>query len=788
MKNDKLGFCAGLGAIVFVCGICFPTLSCVAELKKEKRITPNQSPEVGKWRRHVVTLNNSSYNGNPFMVEVDATFTHTSTGTQLTLPGYYDGSNQWKIGFMPTKLGQWTYATSSADPDLTNKTGTINCVSSGHAGLLAADPAHPDKWKYADGNHVVPIGVFISAMLDDATSQEWAMMASFVRDNELQLLNFRISEDDLAFSSARSLRMHLPRWQRLEERLEVLTEHGLGVDIMLYTDDSGKPSFAPYSTAEQLLIRYTVARLASFPVVMFNSGIDVFEYRDRTWVNWYGQQVRSLEPYGHPVSSRYTRGSGGLVMKGQTYNSLGDRNSTISNLLIAYNASDNIPAANNDNWSEDLAGNENGHTREDIRRAGWKATVAGGVAFHVRHNQTNCFGDLLTECDSYFDASMLANQLDAETWLRLINPFVQDHLGESFGEMSPVSSLADNSKKQYALADPLRSTILYWKTSAADTCDPFDHDNMEVKLTGLVDSYRANWFDPRDGALTSAGELAGGIDYSLSPPNNQTDDWVLLLIRNKMKLKLLPSPKESRIMIQLASEEDGVIYGEWSILIPEFVSSREGITPWCHTLPPQWQQCENGFVATRQLDSPKCQFTSRVTLVNDQVVAIDYTVKNLADTPLTDVEADFCFCCVAQPEFSSEDWYNRVFVQSLKVALKDGSPTIKNGIPVYEATYLLGGEKGINFPVAFNPGYAAFGTNIASLPIIMCNSKDGRKVYAGGFERCTRLSVSHGTCIHAAPWMGTIQPGKEATVRGRFYYMTGNMEDVTKRFCNDFGL
>ena len=483
--------------------------------------------DVGKWRRHVVTLDNTSYSSNPFELALDVTFTHTSSGTQLTLPGYYDGSNQWKIGFMPTKLGMWTYTTSSSDPDLNSQSGAINCVPSGHRGLLAGDSRHTNKWKYADGGYVVPIGVFVSAMLDEATEQEWATMADFIQDNNLQLLNFRISEHDLAFSNVSSLHMHLPRWQRLEERVEVLTERGIGIDIMLYTDDEGVPSYAAYSRTEQLLIRYTVARLASFPVVMFNTGIDIVEYRDQRWVDWYGQQVYALDPYGHPVSSRYTGGSGRLRMSGQSYNSVGDRNSSIAKLLSAYDPTDNIPASNNDNWREDLTGNINGHTRHDIRRAAWKATVSGGMAFHVRHKMGNTYGGLLVSSDRYFNVGSIASQLDSEPWLKLVNPFVQDRLGDTFAVMEPAPSLVNGAGGKYALADAARTKILYLLMGQNDRWDSGDGGNITVKLEGLSGSYDATWFDPRTGGESPAGSLAGGGVHTVSPPS--TDDWVLYL-------------------------------------------------------------------------------------------------------------------------------------------------------------------------------------------------------------------------------------------------------------------
>ena len=64
-----------------------------------------------------------------------------------------------------------------------------------------------------------------------------AAMADFLAANHFSLINFRLSENDKAFASVGDNTMHLERWQRLEQRMEILTERGLGIDIMLYTDD-----------------------------------------------------------------------------------------------------------------------------------------------------------------------------------------------------------------------------------------------------------------------------------------------------------------------------------------------------------------------------------------------------------------------------------------------------------------------------------------------------------------------------------------------------------------------
>ena len=198
---------------------------------------------VPKWRRTVLSFPNHSYTGNPFLLEISATFVHRASGTSLTMPGYYDGDDTWRVAFMPTLVGRWTWVTRSTDADLDGQTGRLTAVESGHPGALRGDIDHPNKWRYADGPFVVPIGVFASAMLDDASPAEFVAMAGHLRRHRMQLLNFRLSEHDRAFADVDRLEMNLGLWRRLEERMETLTDYGLGVDVMLYTDDSGQPSF-----------------------------------------------------------------------------------------------------------------------------------------------------------------------------------------------------------------------------------------------------------------------------------------------------------------------------------------------------------------------------------------------------------------------------------------------------------------------------------------------------------------------------------------------------------------
>ena len=103
-----------------------------AEITDDKNSQMAATVQVGKWRRHIITLNSSTHPGNPFELEVDGTFTHTNSGTEISVPGYYSGGDVWSIAFMPTLIGKWTYETSSVNSDLDGLQGAIDCIDSGH--------------------------------------------------------------------------------------------------------------------------------------------------------------------------------------------------------------------------------------------------------------------------------------------------------------------------------------------------------------------------------------------------------------------------------------------------------------------------------------------------------------------------------------------------------------------------------------------------------------------------------------------------------------------------------
>ena len=108
---------------------------------------------VSKW-----SVNELSYQGTrvaePFAVNLQATFTHQS-GTQMVIPGFYNGGKQWMIRYSLPMEGKWDYQVSSDLKKLDGKKGsiTVGPAETNQKGPITIEESDPTHFYYADGDH-----------------------------------------------------------------------------------------------------------------------------------------------------------------------------------------------------------------------------------------------------------------------------------------------------------------------------------------------------------------------------------------------------------------------------------------------------------------------------------------------------------------------------------------------------------------------------------------------------------------------------------------------------------
>lgn len=281
---------------------------------------------VERWSRYEISLK-ADVCGNPFDVELKATF--TGPDTTMTVRGFYDGGGVFKVRFMPSVMGAWTYCTTSQESQLDNISGEFECVSptAGNHGPVSVDA--DNNFKYADGTIYHPIGT---------TSYDWMHVSGDTPDKTVQSLekagfnkirmlffvhNFEPSypEPELFPFEMKSVstdeegklvyewdftRFNPDYFNNVEECIEKLAAIGVEADLILFHPyDEGRWNFDRMPMDVNLkYIRYLTSRISSFRNVWWSLANEYDFLRHWKPEEWdtLAYEVVSNDPYSHPCS------------------------------------------------------------------------------------------------------------------------------------------------------------------------------------------------------------------------------------------------------------------------------------------------------------------------------------------------------------------------------------------------------------------------------------------------------------------------------------------------------
>lgn len=307
------------------CVLAVSVLSIQAKPKAKSPVVPT----VERWDVYEVILNAPVPQGvNPFMAKLQATFFGPDT---LTVEGFYDGGDVWKVRFMPNQEGDWRYRTSSEIGQLNNQTGELTCIApaEGNHGPVQVDSTGLN-FCYADGSRYWAIGT---------TSYDWMHASNdtsvIMADPGLTMQQQTLkSLSETGFTKIRSLL--LPQnfeptypepevfpferkgdswdWTRLNPRYfdhvesctKGLMKLGIEQDLILFHPyDMGRWGFdAMPIEAGKLLCKYVGQRMSSFRNVWWSLANEydlVKAQPQEAWDAWT-DAIIAADPYHHLVS------------------------------------------------------------------------------------------------------------------------------------------------------------------------------------------------------------------------------------------------------------------------------------------------------------------------------------------------------------------------------------------------------------------------------------------------------------------------------------------------------
>jgi hypothetical protein len=285
--------------------------------------------EVGRWEMHEFELHGRSRVENPFR---DATLRGVFTapsGKTVTLEGFYDGGDTWRLRFAPDELGEWRYRLSGEGVEVFQE-GRLKCLAPRGHGFIRIHPRNPYAFAYDDGVAFFPMGDTCYGLYDDSPITP-ALRREYLETRRRQQFNFvrmsighsevraKANPEFWAWGGTPSQpdldRLNPDFFHGFDELLRDMQARGMNVELLLlnfyrrpFTDTT---LWTP--AREQLWIRYVLARYAAFNNIFLWTLANEYEthpdgrYRldrpdDVTWAKATARFVKQADFCHHPVT------------------------------------------------------------------------------------------------------------------------------------------------------------------------------------------------------------------------------------------------------------------------------------------------------------------------------------------------------------------------------------------------------------------------------------------------------------------------------------------------------
>ena len=526
--------------------------------------------QLKKWEVYELNLTAKNKYKNPYAeipVTKDGLVSVTFKGTKgaaqgktLTVFGFWDGGQNWKVRFAPPETGTWDYKSVSTDKGLNNAKGKLEVSewteadkqqNPTHRGFVQVKKSGPQPgrfFEYADGTPFLWVadtwwnwtkrGIRFSTftnMVDDRAAKGFNTGQLFVAANGWgrvsSLLDETYSIPDVK---------HI---QKVDSMIAYANSKGITVWVHGWWARKDMDKTAGEEKMKRWW-RYLVHRLAAYNVIWVGGGeYNLDNYGGLGLAFWkdLGRMIKEEDPYNRILSMHNTPptwGSGmeapqwstAEVLHAETwmdYNQSQPGHGRMNNELIpqivhdSYKAMPPKPIVVTEPWYEFVEGNP---TDLDIRFGAWSA-ILSGAAGHT-YGGGHVWLAHVPEAPGGGGSWPLEKGFERNT-LNYPGAVSMGHLSAFFKkirwwEMAPHPELVLEYPNPLCLAVPGQEYVVYLRWA----------HGAKVDLTPSTenDVFEYAWFDPATGTFTASKTVKGGAARLFkSPGPNYADykDWVL---------------------------------------------------------------------------------------------------------------------------------------------------------------------------------------------------------------------------------------------------------------------
>lgn len=474
---------------------------------------------VKQWDFATWTFKNDAEYDDPYRdVELSVTFTKPD-GSEAEFWGFYNGRDEWGFRYQFDQIGEWSYHARMSDGSWEHR-DAFQCVQSDQRGAVTLYSENPTWFSYSTGEPLLIRSLHVGDRFfaNNWPSEKRRAVLDWVQTqgyNTLSIASHYLNRD----ADSRGRGWDTPdlwpldagEWNKMET---ILTELKLR-DFIVYPFAGffGRDSDFPTDEDDQeLYIRYALARLGPYPNVLFNVAGPEPDLRNKPFlgreqVNRLGRLIKSLDPFGHPISVHNPTGDDlyraedwpdyGILQGPKTIN----RQQLNFGLLRTRHP--NRPLyAQETLWSGNMYHPE--YSSDDIRK--------NAYVIHMSGAQLN-FGDMDGNSSSGFSGTL---ELDSrhQEWHDMVKMVWDFFETIPYERTTPRQDLVNRG---YCLAEEGRRYLVYLE----------EPETVSIKVRNPP--FRVYWYNARNPQEQHfAGETEDGRD--LKPPDEK-GDWLVYLIK-----------------------------------------------------------------------------------------------------------------------------------------------------------------------------------------------------------------------------------------------------------------